>query len=352
MSFSLRFDDQELSQYASLYFPKRKVCGFQVFSSFNGLVLLNYGYLNLYPSDLIVWNPAIRKSLVISSLECSRALEFAGLGLGLSSNDYKVLVVMKEKHNHKTLKVEVYSLNTNSWKQLPNVEATPRRDSYNNKRREMTFLNGALHFVAFRRLPKKPLPRFLILAYDLDDEAFREIKLPEPIANDSMDSLLWECGGALSVLWFKSVDTSQLQIWVMKEYRVEESWTHLSTIRLENYPIPLCCNGLVYRNNGRVLLSLGSEDYSGAADMFCHDLTSQGTEYLGYFEGKRECPFVDSYVESLILIDKGSNVSKDYKTALSCGGSNDVRLIRSTTYANPSSPQIYRAPSVRVRIID
>lgn len=91
---------------------------------------------------------------------------------------------------------------------------------------------------------------------------------------------LFTCGGSLAVSWIRG-SIRVMEIWVMKEYAVEGTWTRLSTIRLDSLPVSneLEITGFVLRENAHVLLSVAS-DYGDAEKIFLHDLKSQETKKI------------------------------------------------------------------------
>lgn len=311
--FSLRSDDEELSEYSPLHFPYQHKEGFQVISSCNGLVLLmngNHTRPRRLPINLILWNPVIRKSIVLRGKGDSH-LEASGIGLDSKSGDYKVVTILDENINRRTLKVEVYSLRNNSWKRLPDVEATLRGNFYLSA--GMVLLNGVLHFIAFQELRER---RHLILGFDLEGEVFHEIELPECMSrvHCSYTLYLWVCGESLSVLWQRGVDMAlERQIWVMEEYGVRESWTRVSTVSLEDCGFLKMFGGMVSKKDGKVLMSISPHKESPAW-LVSHDLKSHETN-VGDFDEQRACYYLGSnYVESLVLLDKGNDLGLVFET--------------------------------------
>lgn len=323
-SFFLRFNDKDFSVYEPLYFPYKVNGGFQVVTSCNGLVYLMQGKYNVhsYPIRLILWNPVIRKSMIINKRQNLKALEAAGLGFDSRTCDYKVLTIIEEPGNQSTLMVNLYSLKADSWKRLPDVEAI--HDRRMNVHRAMTFLNGSLYFVASRWRTK---PRFMILGFDLSDEVFHEIMLPHCMVDEFSshwfrrggDYYLFTCKESLSVLWLRNT-VSEMEIWVMKEHGVEGSWTRLSTVRPEGlgYRSALAITGLVFRDDNHVLFTVGSyEDDRGW--IFLHDLKSQETKEITIHE-KHAYFFLGDFVESLVLLAKGDDLSRHFGSKSGDGG--------------------------------
>ncbi|GKV36622.1 hypothetical protein SLEP1_g44730 [Rubroshorea leprosula] len=312
--FSLRFDDQDLIECTSLQFPYRAKYWCHVFGSCNGLVLLMNGKFGTLPDRLFLWNPIVRKSLIISEKDLS-ALFVAGLGFDSRANDYKVLTVSRIMHSDKALKFELYSLNANSWKQLDDVEAISH-GSVVVVSRKMAFLNGVLHFVALRRRSRGRPPMYLILGFDLQGEVFHEIMLPDGIVHNYRHPTVHVCGESLAVVRFNRANNgmdSILEIWVMKEYAVEGSWTKLSNI---NISLGGCARVLGFRKNGHVLLSMNKGSAwllrNRVGQMVSCDPMSQEIKDLK-IHGNHYWFFFDSFVESLILLDKGNELSRYFE---------------------------------------
>lgn len=168
-----------------------------------------------------------------------------------------------------------------------------------------TLFNGAIHW-AVERLKNAGAYYHFILAFDLGSESFREILMPKgtelhfrPLVSVSGDGKSL----ALFTTYNDTNDGTSLDIWVMKEYCMHESWTKLITLRPQGslYPEALC-----FRKSGEVLLVL-SERYRQRQTLVSLDLVSQQLNKLGNFE--YEYFSIDSYEESLVLLDMDNAVS-------------------------------------------
>ncbi|GLT65908.1 hypothetical protein SLA2020_383080 [Shorea laevis] len=310
--FSLRFDDQDLTECTTLHFPYRAKQGFDEFGSCNGLVLLMNGESDRLLKRLILWNPIVRKSLIIPEKDLSR-LEVAGLGFDSTTNDYKVLTVSRIRDCDETLKFELYSLNANSWKQLDDVEAISH-GLVVVALREMAFLSGVLHFVALRRGSGGRPPMYLILGFDLQGEVFHEIVLPDDTVHNHGEYTVHVCRESLAVVRFNPGNNemdSTLEIWVMKEYAVEGSWTKLSNISLQGW-----ARALGFRKDGHLLLCMirshGWPWRDRVGQMVSFDPMSQEIKDLKIC-GNYSFFFFGSFVESLILLDKGNDLSRYFE---------------------------------------
>ena len=159
------------------------------------------------------------------------------------------------------------------------------------------FVNGAVHWLAYRNTDDHKFHHF-VLVFDLVDEVFSEKLLPELPGY----SLIQLCayGNSIALFQKKDSDYSAYQnIWVMEEYGVESLWTRVLTIDDQGLGW-----AVGFRRNGEVVLSL-NEGLFVSCDLDTHkmkDLRICSQIYT----------FVDSYVESLVLLDKPTNVSDTY----------------------------------------
>ncbi|KAL4607542.1 hypothetical protein ACB092_09G182700 [Castanea dentata] len=165
-----------------------------------------------------------------------------GLAYHYQNNGYKILKIFYDDTEFLQQKVmpaeaEVYTLSTDSWRRFKiSVESSSGSrpigsvDCLNESR--LLFFNGALHSIACSEDYK------FILSFDVNDEKFREILLPQNYLNGV--SLLFEAlavlKGSLTLFVFGEAlaDKSNLcHLWVMKEYGVVESWTKNTIQRKE-----------------------------------------------------------------------------------------------------------------------
>nr|XP_023926196.1 F-box protein At3g07870-like [Quercus suber] len=174
-----------------------------------------------------------------------------------------------------------------------------------------TFINGALHWVAFRISDDYHLHNF-VLVFDLGDEVFHEILLPEfPGHMDLMP-------GSVSVyrnsIAFFQEDNDSLHIWVMKEYGVVSSWTKVFSLPLLDLDFfgasDSIQRALGFRRNGEVILKLDGGHLISLDLEIREDPEAQefkDLRIMGYKE-----TIVDYYVESLVLLDKAASSEDTY----------------------------------------
>ena len=180
----------------------------------NGMFCLRNHRCNV----LYLWNPSIRKFKMISTPHLTHPSVPVAIGLAYHSqnNDFKILgIVCARGYNAPPAEAEVYTLSTDSWKRvvisLGSIDYIGPPPSL--------FFNGALHFIAWSGR------RQFILSFDVNDERFREIMLPQ-IYDDTVLNSLAVFKGSLAL--FVCCRSDICYIWVMREYGVVESWTKIS----------------------------------------------------------------------------------------------------------------------------
>lgn len=100
-------------------------------------------------------------------------------------------------------------------------------------------------------------------------------------------------------------DNAIIHMWVMKEYGVTESWTELFTIRVEGCPRnfwkPYCFKPFGLRSGEIVLDVVGR-------GLLSVDPKSNQVKQIG-LDGVDCYNFVDSFVESLVLLGQANAIS-------------------------------------------
>ncbi|XP_004294844.1 PREDICTED: F-box protein CPR30-like [Fragaria vesca subsp. vesca] len=144
------------------------------------------------------------------------------------------------------------------------------------------------------------------MGFDVGSESLREILLPESLnQNALLEFKLGATGDRKSIGLFVRCDTetdSYLDIWVMKEYFVQKSWTKLMILTPQG-PERSLSKPICFRRSGHeVVLQL--EDDHGLVSL---DIVSKQFKSFGISAGL-VCS-VDSYEESLVLLDRENAIS-------------------------------------------
>ncbi|KAI5599491.1 hypothetical protein POPTR_002G223000v4 [Populus trichocarpa] len=195
---------------------------FEVVGSCNGLLCLSD---SLFNDSLYIYNPFTgRYKELPKSLQYPDQEVVFGFGFNPKTNEYKVIRIVYYRNGHGRYprsrriiyplsQVQILTLGCPGWRSLGKV-------SYRLVRRASeTLVNGRLHWVS-RPCRNKPARR--LVSFDLTDEQFREVPKPDCGGLNRCDYHLAVLRGCLSVAVY--CNYGRLEIWVMKEYNVKESW--------------------------------------------------------------------------------------------------------------------------------
>ncbi|XVF78179.1 hypothetical protein PTKIN_Ptkin14bG0109000 [Pterospermum kingtungense] len=310
-SFSLHFYNHNFDQYKQLLFPmavKAHLSSFLMVGSCNGLVCLcNYMVL----SQSIIWNPSIQKFIKLpktSIITCliEEASYFLGFGFDSRTNDYKLLIVLFIED---VIENYLFSLNENSWKTVSasfSDDAMRRRiwSSFPTELQISTFVNGAFHWVGHQREQDDIVGESgnMILGFNISTEQFFVLRLPESLTGLAPKELLVMKYGESSIAVVRRVweGDEQLDLWVMKAYGDVGSWSKVLHLTDQSGfgSIPKV---LGFRKSGEVIFQKVQNDGGGIVSL---DLNCQVMNPLPV-EAKELILSVDSYVESLVLLEKG-----------------------------------------------
>ncbi|XP_021609138.1 F-box protein CPR1 [Manihot esculenta] len=243
-----------------------------VFGSCNGLLAIYNG------EDLTLWNPATKKHRNLPRFwdHCqSDDKMLRGFGYNAENDDYKVIVITQLFFMyHPTF--WVYSLKANS---LTRTDVLIDCSIINDNRHDSVgvFAGGSVHWVVNRR---GYFDNKVILAFNLNNESFCELPKPRTRSTDLV-MYLGELGGSLAISY-----PWDCEIWVMKEYGVEESWTKLFYVShfrngmyykiCDPYLKPLCYSKT--ETGHEALLVVQDSEYF----LLC-DLEKEGTKKLAIF---------------------------------------------------------------------
>ncbi|GFP79180.1 F-box protein at3g07870 [Phtheirospermum japonicum] len=297
-------DNDSFTPHATLEFPFRSINPFfSIVGSCNGLVCLSDDRV-YYTHTIILWNPCIKKSLIlpkpdpIYNSSYGAFAQSLGFGFDPVASDYKVIRIISYADCRP--RAGLYKLSTGAWQDLNflGLECVVYNKSY------QAYVNGATHWVA----------RYVdfydvIVFFDMCKEVFGKIMLPLSVVNNdnnrlrTKDLVVYNESLAL-ILWNVSGPEPGFCIWVMKEYGVQESWTkHMSFDSRdfgERFMRPLWVRKrgevITVWQDGR-LVSYGPD---GAEEV--KDLGVDGSRSEDH---RRRSIRVDSYMESLVLLDKG-----------------------------------------------
>lgn len=219
-----------------------------IIGSCNGLVCL---VINC--EDIFIWKPctgltnALPKPTEQLLRPCLYGFGpcFYGFGYDSVTDDYKVILGENSNASH-TCKVVVFTLKRGSWR---TVEGLNQDDDIQLQKQGL-LLNGALHWL--HHGPKSSESR--IISFNLAEEKFRELAPLSTIVNGRRNMRADIGPYRRSHLFcYLRGDDENMEIWVMMEYGVKESWTRLMLIQMDDHqPRP---NDIYVLDDDKVLMS-------------------------------------------------------------------------------------------------
>uniref|UniRef100_A0A7N0TYT4 F-box associated beta-propeller type 3 domain-containing protein n=1 Tax=Kalanchoe fedtschenkoi TaxID=63787 RepID=A0A7N0TYT4_KALFE len=180
--------------------------------SCNGLLLVDVG-----EDDFHLWNPLTREDRNLPSLP---GVVF-GLGYDEVNEDCKVIFSFEIVTKHEIMmRYMIYSLRAEMWREIEADIALdqPQHDS-------PLALNGALHWFSYREDNSRKWPWWYLVVFDVASEKFREIDLPNKLAEGFPVQRL-SVDGCLGIVESKS-EWRTYDFWVLNNYEDEGSWTLL-----------------------------------------------------------------------------------------------------------------------------
>lgn len=232
-------------------------------------------------------NPSTRISTKLPPVEVKMIPGFYnifGFGYNESSDDYKVLGIFCAFGNVGVYEsvVKLYSLKTNSWKRIEDFKGGEPLDDSGK------FAGGKLHFSTIRGIGLDF--RWDIVSLDLETESYGIVEQPN-YGEGPSDSSLGVVGGCICILC--NYEKVRVDLWVLKEYGIKESWTKVASIPYLNDPGKfLHSKPLFMLPNGEILLVFGMHlvVYNPKDNCLRHPETSNFGAFLE----------ADVYIESLI----------------------------------------------------
>ncbi|XP_023893439.1 F-box protein CPR1-like [Quercus suber] len=223
------------------------ICFFNLFDYCNGVFL----FYNCYCRTICLWNPSIQKFRMIAASANHFPNCYITLGLAYHSanNDFKILLIAVayggiDGEQAPPTEAEIYTLSTDSWRRaVISVGSEPNIGSHIRLERTYLFFNGALHSLASTQ------GHNFILSFDVNEETFRKIMLPQDYINNGLLPILDLSAdidqqqqlavfkGSLALIDFpvdRDIGDEIWHIWVMREYGVFDSWTKLTTVALSS----------------------------------------------------------------------------------------------------------------------
>ncbi|GAB2277784.1 hypothetical protein Dimus_012488 [Dionaea muscipula] len=192
-----------------------KYSNFLVGSS-NGLICI------FHQGKLALSNPSTRTHRMIPCLDLPSNYMlkvYVGFGYDLLSYDYKVMVIWCSfvEFHLMTLHAVVYSLNSNSWREVPCPQSKVSRLNCFFGAQKLVFVNNAWHWLCMSVRGWTAT----IICFDIHNETYGEVPLPPTLVGDGGDlgilrlARFEEC---LCAINHKEKEKGVVDIWVMNGY--------------------------------------------------------------------------------------------------------------------------------------
>ncbi|PON41766.1 F-box domain containing protein [Parasponia andersonii] len=171
-------------------------------------------------STFYIINPATKESKVLKEPNKPSESPSYGFTFDSKANDYKLVRVTIQK-------TEVLTLRSNSWRSILMTDHNIRVMKEVRTLVDLwstAVMKNAFHWIGLRSHVNKKV----IVAFDLANEEFREIKIPDsPNSSDLFGpSHCYVFQDCLSITFsYRFCSDSKIEVWAMKEYGVEGSWT-------------------------------------------------------------------------------------------------------------------------------
>ncbi|CAL5383126.1 unnamed protein product [Camellia sinensis] len=285
-------DSDSLIEHKRFEFPFKSFNGYvRIVGSSNGLVcLFDTNYFSCL-GNLFLWNPIVGKfkKLPDSHLSCRFRDTFSHMVVGFvfvyEINEFKVVEILYDSDREAVPDVLVYSLEANSWRKVEAIAPCYMPNCWCSN----VCVNGSVHWLALKR----PGIGFLydsIMSFDMSNEVFREIGLPDNRNGnfDRVDLCVSASGDSLSLFYHFN---DRWEVWLMKDYGVVGFWMKQFDIAEPQVSVPLN-----FMSGGDVLLVMKS------GKLALHDPENQqmkDVEICGLPSSFR----VVTYASSLVLLN-------------------------------------------------
>ncbi|XP_026386638.1 F-box/kelch-repeat protein At3g06240-like [Papaver somniferum] len=270
--------------------------------SSNGLVLMDPMTSD---ENTCIWNPATGEYKRLPEYLDPLDSVAHGFGFDCKNDDYKVVRISCTDPNGEVLDAGVYSLASNSWKNLGIVPYDHFPRGTNNG----VLLNGVIHWIAAVTVSR------VLVCFDVSDEMFRDVPLPynssdEDEAPSIFDLGVWE--GKLCL--FQKNHTEDPDICTHQNDHVDV-WTMMDNKWSKHIKITARMTDMYYGRpiqtlqNGEILIEGGLREEEDSIDLISYDPKLERVRDLKIhgFVGVSE---VDTYIETLVPLNSGTYVNK------------------------------------------
>ncbi|MCL7025090.1 hypothetical protein MKW94_023129 [Papaver nudicaule] len=166
-----------------------------------------------------------------------------GFGYDSKIDDYKLIRMVDFPVEHRC-EVRIYTLGTNSWTDASFLHYRLTHPSIAG-----VLSNEAIHWIA---TPDGTQGDLVIVSYDIRNDTFQQVVGPNSLSTELALSI---CGFDGFLCLLGNTHDVQIEVWVMKEYGVTESWTKIVTISQPEVILSfLYVRPIKWFKNGQILL--------------------------------------------------------------------------------------------------
>ncbi|WOH07721.1 hypothetical protein DCAR_0727154 [Daucus carota subsp. sativus] len=204
-----------------------------VLDSCNGLLCISNEFCE---DPYYIYNPFVRQSVQktnICSRQFGKQIVEVGFGLDPIGNEYKLIKMVyydepfpRKVHTrgfpyYLRSEVQICNVASNTWKSIGSIPCGFKRPSteHFSSPQDIFCLNGRLYWLMGSE-GQYCIPR--IICFDLSSEQFHEVLKPACGGLNKPNYLLLVSGECLSAAVY--LNNGEVEIWIMKEYNVKESW--------------------------------------------------------------------------------------------------------------------------------
>ncbi|XP_026460064.1 F-box/kelch-repeat protein At3g06240-like [Papaver somniferum] len=282
--------------------------------SCNGLICIMFQTSMVYGlvSFFVIWNPTTREYKVLPNSPTRVTNHYSSIysfGYDYKHDDYKLVKgdfiqdgsVNMPPSEEDVYVSEVYSLQSDSWRSIDTIPYHMLKyipfDSVSG-----VLVNGFRHWLAKRIHGNKWLREQFIVSFDFSEERFKQMQLPNGFRDNRplhTVGVLEECLCVVNGVWVLGEPCYQLEIWVMQDYGVQESWTKRFVIHptehrqiFDLYPLRVIWS---FKDDKILLLKTTDERQFVLYDPKKDTITSSSVPVHA----------AENYVESLVSLNSG-----------------------------------------------
>ena len=260
---------------------------------------------------LYLLNPSIGKFKAVSLLSSSSSAGFSFVETGFcyhsETNDYKIVKISYYLGGTPP-QAEIYSINSGSWKRLhPPFAPDVLLFNIHTDLFLAPFVSGALHWMVYVRKGVREPARPFILTFDVNEEKFGMMETPFAVIRSNLCRVF---KGKLA-LTEEEGDPLLLNVWVMKEYGVHQSWTKLSVVPFHRV---IRFNG--YSDNGLLIVEKSYDIFSanGEVEILLHHWQRRSMKRRNSTVEWMNLKRISIDIETLHEKDVGGNGIEDFRS--------------------------------------